>query len=199
MHVARGQMAILKKRQKTRLRFLFSPGCELSSSQRLERKELWRRGATALLFFGRFCFFCWKQRRDPKAVFPALLEAGLWLPCPAAASSSRYTVAVLALLLRRPPRGFPSGYILSATRDLCSSLPLQPDPFQPGISSPGGFVQPLFRPSPGSQGIGAACAPRARSGAPPAAAGEPSHLPCSPGAASAPAGCERNCTRGERA
>lgn len=72
------------------------------------------------------------------------------------------------------------------------------------LGAPGSAVQRICEaslssiPSRLGQAAITVCSPT-HSGAPPAGAGGPLHLPCSPGAASAPAGCNINCTEGEDA
>ena len=153
-----------------------------------EREELWRRGATALLFFGRFSFLL-ETTLGPQSRFPCPAGGRAVAALPRCCFESSLHRSRAHFCLRGPSRGFshldtsrlPPGITVCLPFPAYSSTGSVPARDQ--LS--GGFVQPLFRPSPGSQGIGAAW-PRARSGAPPAAAGEPSHLPCSPGAASAP-------------
>ena len=70
MHVARGQMAILKERQKTRPRFCFHLGVGLVRSQRPGRKELWRKGAAGFAVFRPFLLFLLETTPGPQSRFP---------------------------------------------------------------------------------------------------------------------------------
>ena len=125
MHVARGQMAILKKRQKTRPRFCFHLGVGLVRSQRPGRKELWRRGATALLFFRPLLLFLLETTPGPQSRFPCLAggRAVAALPCCCFEFSLHGSRACSVCVDLRG--GFPAGYISSATRDYCCDSPFQ--------------------------------------------------------------------------
>ena len=144
MHVARGQMAIHKKRQKTR-RFCFHLGVGAVRSQRPGRKELWRRGATALLFFFRpFLLFLLETTPGPQSRFPCLAGGRAVAALPRCCFEFSLRCSRARFCLRGPPRGFfPSGYISSATRDHClpplSSLQLHRIRSSPGSALRGGL------------------------------------------------------------